>query len=106
MMISAWDPGFQPPRMPKYTPRRYSVGVDLGQANDFTAIAVLEKKVVPPDTALFSPVGESPGNRLVEGAIVYDLPYLKGPKLGTAYNEIARRVADLVCELEPQGAFG
>jgi hypothetical protein len=106
MVISAWDPGFQPPRMPKYTPRGYSVGVDLGQANDFTAIAVLEKKVVPPETALFSPVGESPGNRLVDGAIVYDLVYLKRPKLGTSYDVVARRVADLVCELVPQGAFG
>jgi hypothetical protein len=34
---------YQPPRMPKYSPRRYSVGVDLGQANDPTAIAVLER---------------------------------------------------------------
>jgi phage FluMu gp28-like protein len=38
---------YQPPRMPKYTPKRYSVGVDLGQAADFTAIAVLEKKSHP-----------------------------------------------------------
>ena len=106
MVISAWDPGFQPPRMPKYTPRRYSVGVDLGQANDPTALAVLEKKIVPPETALFAPVGKSPGNRLVEGDIVYDLVYLKRPKLGTPYDTIAKRVADLVCELEPQGAFG
>jgi Terminase RNaseH-like domain len=93
-------------RMLKYSPKRYSVGVDLGQANDYTAIAVLEKKIVPPDTAMFSPVGEHPGNRLVEGDIVYDLVYLKRPKLGTAYDTIAKRVADLVCELEPQGAFG
>jgi hypothetical protein len=106
MVISAWDPGFQPPRMPKYTPRRYSVGVDLGQSNDPTAVAVLEKKIVPPASALFAPVGESPSNRLVEGDIVYDLVYLKRPKLGTPYDVIARRVADLICELEPQGAFG
>jgi Terminase RNaseH-like domain len=97
---------YQPPRMPKYTPRRYSVGVDLGQANDYTAIAVLEKKVVPPETVMFSPVGEHPGNRLVEGSLVYDLVYLKRPKLGTPYDVIAKRVADLVCKLEPQGAFG
>jgi Terminase RNaseH-like domain len=93
-------------RMPKYTPKRYSVGVDLGQANDYTAIAVLKKEVVPPQTAMFSPVGERPGNRLVEGDIVYDLVYLKRPKLGTSYDTIAKRVADLVCKLEPQGAFG
>jgi hypothetical protein len=105
-MVMAWDTGYQPPRMPKYSPRRYSVGVDLGQANDPTAIAVLEKKTVPPRDAMFSPVGQHPGNRLVEGDIVYDLVYLKRPKLGTPYDVIARRVADLVCELEPLGSFG
>jgi Terminase RNaseH-like domain len=96
----------QPPRMPKYSPRRYSVGVDLGQANDPTAIAVLERTVVPPQTALFAPVGAHPGNRLVEGDIVYDLVYLKRPKLGTTYDRIATRVTDLICELEPEGSFG
>jgi Terminase RNaseH-like domain len=105
-MVMTWDTGYQPPRMPKYSPRRFSVGVDLGQASDFTAIAVLEKKIVPPETAMFSPVGQHPGNRLVEGAIVYDLIYLKRPKLNTPYNTVAKKVADLVCELEPQGAFG
>src|SRR5215208_3652636 len=94
------------PMLPRYTPKRYSVGVDLGQAADFTAIFVLEKKIVPPETAMFSPVGESPSNRLVEGSIVYDLRFLKRPKLGTPYDTIAKRVADLICELEPQGAFG
>jgi hypothetical protein len=92
--------------VPKVSPKRYSVGLDLGQANDYTAIAVLEKTIAPPETAMFSPVGEHPGNRLVEGDIVYDLVYLKRPKLGTPYDTIAARVADLICELEPQGAFG
>jgi hypothetical protein len=105
-IIRKWETENQPPRMPKYSPRRYSVGVDLGQANDPTAIAVLEKTIAPPETAMFSPVGESPSNRLVEGSIVYDLVYLKRPKLGTAYDVIAKRVADLICELEPEGAFG
>ena len=89
----------------KYSPKRYSVGVDLGQASDYTAIAVLEKKVVPPRTAMFSPVGKSPSNRLVEGTAVYDLVYLKRPKLGTPYDVIAERVADLMTKLEPKGAF-
>jgi hypothetical protein len=82
------------------------VGCDLGQAADFSAIAVLKKEIVPPRDAMFSPVGEHPGNRLVEGDTVYDLVYLKRPKLGTPYDTIAKRVADLVCELEPEGAFG
>src|ERR671912_471875 len=105
-MVSAWEKLDTRPMLPKYSPRRYSVGVDLGQANDPTAIAVLEKTIAPPETAMFSPVGESPSNRLVEGSVVYDLVYLKRPKLGTPYDVIARRVADLICELEPQGAFG
>jgi hypothetical protein len=105
----AWPYGegeAQPPRMPKYSPRRYTVGVDLGQANDPTAIAVMERVVVPPQTALFAPVGSHPGNRLVEGDIVYDLVYLKRPRLGTPYDVIAKRVCDLICELEPEGSFG
>jgi hypothetical protein len=101
-----WETETQPPRMPKYSPRRYSVGVDLGQANDPTAIAVMERTIVPPQTALFAPVGKSPSNRLVEGDVVFDLVYLKRPKLGTAYDVIAKRVADLICELEPEGSFG
>jgi hypothetical protein len=105
-MVTAWEKTDNRPRLPKYSPPRYSVGVDLGQASDPTAIAVLEKNIMPPDTALFAPVGASPSNRLVEGSLVYDLVYLKRPKLGTPYDEIARRVADLICELEPQGAFG
>src|SRR5215218_413804 len=105
-MVSAWEKLDTRPRRPKYSPPRYSVGVDLGQANDPTAIAVLKKNIMPPDTALFAPVGKSPSNRLVEGSLVYDLVYLKRPKLGTPYDVIARRVADLICELEPQGAFG
>jgi hypothetical protein len=96
----------QAARMPTYSPRRYSVGVDLGQANDPTAIAVLERTIVPPQMALFAPVGKSPSNRLVEGETVFDLVYLKRPKLGTPYDVIAKRVADLICELEPEGAFG
>jgi hypothetical protein len=104
-MVSTTVPNAAP-RMPKYSPRRYTVGVDLGQANDPTAIAVLEKTIASPETAMFSPVGKSPADRLVEGSLVYDLVYLKRPKLGTPYDTIARRVADLVCELEPRGAFG
>src|SRR5829696_4380738 len=101
-MVTAWEKTDNRPRLPKYSPPRYSVGVDLGQAADFTAIAVLEKTIVPPQTAMFSPVGESPSNRLVEGSLVYDLVYLKRPKLGTPYDIIAKRVADLVGDLEPK----
>ena len=89
----------------KLSPKRYSIGVDLGQANDYTAIAVIEKSLVPPSSAMFAPVGEDAGNRLVEGDVVYDLVYLKRPKLQTPYDVISSRVADLVAKLEPKGAF-
>ncbi len=92
----------------RLSPKRYSVGVDLGQASDPTAIAVIEKSIVPPQTAMFSPtspVDGDPGNRLVEGDTVYDLVYLERPKLGTPYDKIARRVAKLCLKLEPKGAF-
>ncbi len=87
---------------PATSPRRYTVGVDLGQANDPTAIAVLEKAVVPASTAMFSPAR----GQLETGDQVFDLVYLKRPKLGTAYDAVAERVADLVVRLEPMGAFG
>jgi hypothetical protein len=104
-MVSPHVVGEGTPRKIRYSPKRYSVGVDLGQASDYTAVAVLEKKVVPPESALFAPVGDEPSNRFVEGDTVFDLVYLKRPKLGTPYDVIATRVAELVCELEPKGAF-
>jgi hypothetical protein len=91
--------------MVKRSPKRYSIGVDLGQAADYTAIAVIEKSIVPPSDAMFSPVGSEPSNRLVEGDVVFDLVYLKRARLGTPYDVIAKRVADLACKLEPKGAF-
>jgi Terminase RNaseH-like domain len=104
-MVTPHVVGATPPKRPRYSPKRYSVGVDLGQASDYTAIAALEKTVVPPQTALFAPVGESRSNRLVEGDLIYDLVYLKRAKLGTPYDVIAERVADLIIKLEPKGAF-
>jgi hypothetical protein len=104
-MVTPHVVGEGAPKKIRYSPPRYSVGVDLGQASDYTAIAVLERKVVPPRTAMFSPVGAEPGNRLVEGDLVYDLRYLKRPKLHTPYDVIAERVANLLIKLEPKGAF-
>jgi hypothetical protein len=101
---SPWGTGPQP-ATPKASPRRYSIGVDLGQTFDYTAVAVLEKSIVPPGSALFAPVGESPENRLVEGAEIFDLVYLKRPKRGTPYDVVAERVAELATKLEPKGGF-
>lgn len=102
-MVEATRHGVNPAT--RYSERRYSVGVDLGQASDYSAIAVLERVVVGPETALFNPVGAEPGNRLVEGSVAYNLVYLRRVKLGTPYDLIAERVADLCVRLEPRGAF-
>jgi hypothetical protein len=87
----------------RYSPLRYSVGIDYGQASDPTAVAVLERVVIPPQTAAVPPGGDG---GLVEGEEAFDLIYLKRPPLGTSYDRIAERIVDLVLRLEPKGAFG
>ena len=62
---------------------RYWVGVDFGQANDFTAVTVMER--VDQDL---------------------HIPYLSRPPLRTSYERIAAGVVDRLCKLEPVGAFG
>src|SRR5215208_316908 len=91
--------------LPRYYPREFTVGVDIGQRVDYTGMVVLRKTVVPPETAMFSPVGESPANRLVEGSIKYDVVYAKRVK-DRRLTQTAREVFDRVVKLAPQGAFG
>jgi hypothetical protein len=90
---------------PKFLPQEHAVGLDLGQSGDFTALVVLTRRIVPPESALFAPVGESPGNRLVNGTVVYDVSYAKRTK-DRSYSEIAREVVDRLVELAPRGGFG
>lgn len=59
------------------------MGVDFGQANDYTAVTVMERA----------------GGEL-------RIPYLTRPPLRTSYERIARGVIDRLCKLEPVGAFG
>jgi hypothetical protein len=64
--------------------RRYFVGLDVGQAKDFTALAVLDRDPVSPD----APVQDR--------APVYTLRHLQRFKLGTPYPAMAEHVARLV----------
>jgi hypothetical protein len=91
--------------MPKHYAREYTVGVDIGQVQDYTAMVVLKKTIAPPDTALFAPVGEGPSNRLVKGQVVFDVVYAKRVK-DRRLTETAREVFDRVVKLAPQGGFG
>jgi len=91
-------------KLPRYYPREYSVGVDLGQTTDYTAMVVLQKTVLPPKTAMFSPVGESPENRLVEGRLSFDVVYATRVK-DRRLTDIAREVLSRVIKLAPLTAF-
>lgn len=62
------------------------VGLDLGQARDYTAIAVLTRRVVS------------------GGRPVYAVPYLERPPLGLTYPEIVARVVALARRPELRGA--
>jgi hypothetical protein len=91
--------------LPRYYPREFTVGVDIGQVSDYTAMCVLKRTVVPPDTAMFSPVGPEPSNRLVNGSVKFDVVYAKRVK-GRRLTQTAREVFERVLKLAPQGAFG
>jgi hypothetical protein len=88
---------------------RYWMGVDFGQANDPTAVAVVER--VP------TIVGEREVERKVgifshrrENVPVHDhelhVRSLVRPPLRTSYERIADEVAAKAAQLEPTGAFG
>jgi len=67
-----------------HRPQRYFVGLDLGQASDFTALAVLEQTFVPdPD---------KPGAHLRH----YACRHLERLALGTAYTAVSARLRVLV----------
>lgn len=66
---------------------KYYLGVDLGQANDYTAISILEKK--EPVTKV------SPYTRTIFETYYY-LRHLERPHLGTPYPVIVDRVKDLL----------
>src|SRR5215208_4637820 len=91
--------------MPRYYPREFTVGVDIGQTTDYTGMVVLKKTVVPPETAMFNPVGPEPGNRLVNGSVKFDVVYARRVK-DRRLTQTAREVFERVLKLAPQGSFG
>ena len=93
----------QPP-----VPSHYFVGLDLGQAADYTAIVVAERIGTPPHR----PSGGSrfyDGGQLIRGVVpqaprkaaepfVYHLRHLERPRLGTPYPAIVERVKAILDE--------
>jgi hypothetical protein len=74
-------------------PYRYFVGLDLGQASDFTALAVLERSVVHAEDP---PARRRPG---------YALRHLRRFPLGTPYAEVVNEVRGLLRMPPLPGAF-
>jgi hypothetical protein len=74
---------------------RYFIGLDLGQSQDFTAIAILETAEV---TGEWDPAGFA---RRVSAA--YRLRHLERVPLGTPYPEVVARVRDVARSQELRG---
>jgi hypothetical protein len=80
-----------PDYVKRHTVRRYFVGWDLGQAQDFTAISVVERVKVP----LLSP-GWVPPKDEVKYDITYQVTYLDRLPLGTSYPDVVGHVRALL----------
>ncbi len=70
--------------------RDFIIGVDLGQARDYTAIAVLER--------FEELTGKAAKGRWLT-QVRYEMPHLERPPLGTSYPAIIDRLKDLIVRL-------
>ncbi len=70
--------------------RDFIIGVDLGQARDYTAIAILER--------IEELTGEAAKGRWLT-QVRYEMPHLERPPLGTSYPAIIARLKDLIARL-------
>ena len=70
--------------------RDFIIGVDLGQARDYTAIAVLER---------FEELTGNAENGRWTTQIRYEMPHLERPALGTSYPDIIARIKELIAQL-------
>jgi hypothetical protein len=69
--------------------RTWTIGLDLGQAQDYTAIVILERFLQP-----IPEIDPATGNQ--RSIMRYEIPYLERPPLGTSYVAIVERVAALM----------
>ncbi len=68
----------------------FIIGVDLGQARDFSAIAILER--------IEELTGKAAKGRWLK-QVRYEMPHLERPPLGTSYPAIIARLKDLIARL-------
>lgn len=82
------------------------VGLDLGQAQDYTAIAIVERpepKGIPRGTVITRSGVSYPLMDPADGEPIYYLRGLERVELGTPYTQVVRLVAGLVASLTSQG---
>jgi hypothetical protein len=77
----------------------YIIGCDLGQANDFTALSVLEKH--RDSTTEIRQQGFEPPTSVTTTRNVFHLRHLQRLKLGTGYPDIVNIVATMLKALPP-----
>ena len=70
--------------------RDFLIGVDLGQARDFTAIAVMER--------IEELTGKAAKGRWLT-QVRYEMPHLERPPRGTSYPAIIARLKDMIAKL-------
>ncbi len=70
--------------------RDFIIGVDLGQARDYTAIAILER--------IEELTGEAAKGRWLT-QVRFEMPHLERPPLGTSYPAIIARLKNLIAKL-------
>jgi len=70
--------------------RDFIIGVDLGQARDYTAICILER--------FEKLTGEAAKGRWTT-AVRYAMPHLERPPLGTSYPDIIERLKEMIAGL-------
>jgi len=70
--------------------RDFIIGVDLGQARDYTAICILER--------FEELTGEAAKGRWTT-AVRYAMPHLERPPLGTSYPDITERLKEMIAGL-------
>ena len=81
----------EPVKLPEATHERdFIIGVDLGQARDYTAIAIFER--------IEKLTGKAEKGRWTT-QVCYELPHLERPPLGTSYPAIIARLKDLIEQL-------
>jgi hypothetical protein len=75
----------------------YIIGNDLGQANDFTALSILEK--LRDSTTTFEQKGFEPPTSVTTTRNIFHLRHLQRLKLGTGYPEIVNIVGTMLKSL-------